>query len=278
MPSNDPIRPPTDGLRPLRYLLRTPLLLLHLLVSLPVALLLIGLPTARLRIGGERVDHRAIRAWQGGLLRVFGLRSRRVGTPLPGAALFVANHVSWIDITLLHSQHAVGFVAKSEISSWPLVGWLASRAGTIYHRRGNEHSLRDVMEQMVARMRSGGAIGVFPEGGTSDGRTLRVFHARILQTAVDADVPVQPVALCYGEHASAQTQVAFANGENFLQNFLRLLGDPAREAEVHFLEPVAPAAGGRRGMADTARKRIAAVLASGQPLDEAPVAADEVRP
>ena len=57
-----------------------------------------------------------------------------------------------------------------------------------------------------------------------------------------------------------QAEVAFARGENFLQNFLRLLGDPGRRVEVHFLEPVAPVAGGRRGMADTARRRIAAVL------------------
>ena len=237
------------------------MLALHLVVSLPIALALIGLPTASMRLrSGERVDHRTIRAWSSGLLRIFGFRLRRVGVPLPGAALFVANHVSWIDITLLHSQHAVGFVAKSEISRWPLVGWLASRAGTIYHRRGNEHSLRDVMEQMVARLRAGSAIGVFPEGGTGDGTALRVFHARILQTAVDADVPVQPVALCYGERASWQTQVAFAPGELFLHNFVRLLGDRARDAEVHFLEPVAPVAGGRRGMAETARKRIGEAL------------------
>ena len=248
-------------MRPLRYLFRVPLLLLHAVVSLPIALLVIGLPMARWRLrSGERLDHRAIRAWSAGLMRVFGFRLRRKGVPLPGAALFVANHVSWIDITLLHSQHAVGFVAKSEIERWPLVGWLASRANTIYHRRGSEHSLRDVMEQMVARLHAGASIGVFPEGGTSDGRALRVFHARILQTAVDADVPVQPVALCYGQRASEQTRVAFAPGENFLQNFLRLLGDPARVAEVHFLEPIAPVSGGRRGMADAARRRIGEAL------------------
>jgi len=121
MPSLDPqtIEPAVarrDWLRPLRYLLRVPLLLLHILVSLPVALLLIALPTASLRLrSGERVDHRAIRAWSAGLLRIFGFRLRRVGLPLQGATLFVANHVSWIDITLLHSQHAVGFVAKDRL-------------------------------------------------------------------------------------------------------------------------------------------------------------------
>jgi 1-acyl-sn-glycerol-3-phosphate acyltransferase len=263
MPSIDSTIARGDWLRPLRYLLRVPLLLLHLLVSLPIVLLLIGLPTARLCLGsGERVDHRAIRAWSAGLLRIFGFRLRRYGTPLPGAALFVANHVSWIDITLMHSQHAVGFVAKDEISRWPLIGWLGLRAGTIYHRRGSDHSLRDVMQQMVVRMRAGFAIGVFPEGGTGDGHRLRVFHARILQTALDAQVPVQPVALCYGDRGSAQALVAFAPGEPFVHNFLRLLGDRSRSAEVHFLEPVAAVAGGRRGMAELARTRIGAALAT----------------
>jgi len=251
-----------DWLRPLRYTLRVPLLLLHVVVSLPVALLLIALPTASMRLrSGERVDHRAIRAWSAVLLRIFGFRLRRVGLPLRGATLFVANHVSWIDITLLHSQHAVGFVAKDEISRWPLIGWLASRAGTIYHRRGSDHSLRDVMEQMVARMRAGFSVGVFPEGGTGDGRKLRVFHARILQTAVDAEVSVQPVALRYGEDGNAQAIVAFAPGEPFVHNFLRLLGGQGRIAEVHFLEPLEPVAGGRRGMAELARARISEALA-----------------
>jgi hypothetical protein len=69
-------------------------------------------------------------------MRVFGFRLRRRGTPLPGATLFVANHVSWIDIVALHSQRMMGFVAKREISRWPLVGWLATRGETIYHERG----------------------------------------------------------------------------------------------------------------------------------------------
>lgn len=265
MPSNDPLTIEAatvrgDRLRPLRYLLRTPLLLLHVAVSLPITLLLIALPTARLRLRGERVDHRAIRAWSTGLLRIFGFSLRRVGAPSHDATLFVANHISWIDITLMHSQHAMGFVAKDEISRWPLIGWLASRAGTIYHRRGSDHSLRDVMEQMVARLRAGFAVGVFPEGSTGDGRVLRVFHARILQTAVDADVPVQPVALRYGDGGNAQTIIAFAPGEPFVHNFLRLLGGPGRVAEVHFLEPFAAVAGGRRGMAELARARIAEAL------------------
>jgi 1-acyl-sn-glycerol-3-phosphate acyltransferase len=221
-----------DPARALRYAWRTPLLLLHLLVALPLTVLLINPLTARWRLGGERADHRVIRLWSTGMMRIFGFRVRRIGTPLRGAAMFVANHVSWMDITLLHSQRVVGFVAKAEISRWPLIGWLARRGGTIYHHRGSNESLHGVLHQMVEQLQLGQAVGVFPEGGTTPGDTVRTFHARIFQAAVVAEVPVQPVALRYGRGGSAQTVIAFGPRENFLQNFLRVLGEPGIERGV----------------------------------------------
>jgi len=249
-----------DALRGARYAVRLPLLFLHLVIALPITLALINPLTRRWTVAGERIDHRAIRLWSRGLMRIFGWRTRRIGMPLPGAALFVANHVSWLDIELMHSQRAVGFVAKSEISRWPLIGWIARRGGTIYHRRGNTESLAGVLHEMVERLQSGQAVGVFPEGGANAGDTVKTFHARIFQAAVAAQVPVQPVALRYGAGGSAQTTIAFAPGENFLQNFWRVLGEPARMAEVHFLEPLPPSADGRRKLAETSRERILAVM------------------
>jgi 1-acyl-sn-glycerol-3-phosphate acyltransferase len=263
-PAPLPGRLPRDRLRPLRYLWRTPVLLLHLVIGLPLAMLLINPLSARITLrSGERFDHRTIRFWAAILVRLFGLRVRRYGEPLDGAAMFVANHVSWLDILLMHSQRAVGFVAKAEISRWPLIGRMAGLAGTIYHHRGSNESLHGVMHQMVDRLRGGQAVGVFPEGRTTDGREIGVFHARIFQPAVLADVPVQPVALRYGAGGSAQTQIAFARGENFLRNFLRLLGDPPRPAEVHFLTPVATGVeDGRRRLAAACREQIIRAMSS----------------
>lgn len=249
-----------DGLRPLRYLVRIPLLAVHACVFLPITLLMINPVCARMVFRGERLDHRAIRWWSLGMVRIFGFKTKRYGTPLPGAVLFVANHVSWIDITLLHSQRWMGFVAKAEIANWPLIGWMASRGGTIYHHRGSNDSLHGVMHQMVERLQKGLACAVFPEGRTTNGHEIGTFHARIFQPAVLAEVPAQPVALKYGVGGNAQTIIAFGPKENFLQNLVRLLGEPTRIAEVHFLEPVASSEEGRSRMAATCRERIMAAM------------------
>ncbi len=264
-----PVAPASgDGLliRIFRYVYRVPLLLWHLLVDLPLVMLLGSPPLGGIDVGGMRLDRRLIRAWSAGLMRVFGMRVQGIGMPVSGATLFVANHVSWVDIVALHSQKTMGLVAKREIASWPLIGWLAVRSETIFHQRGSQESLGGVLQVMLARLRSGHCVGVFPEGRTRDGHEVGPFHARIFLAAVEAGVPVQPVALRYGANGSAQSIVAFAPTEHFLGNFLRLLGEPSRPVEVVFLAPIVPAdAGSRRRIAELARERIVAAMRPAQP-------------
>ncbi len=253
--------PDRDLLRPLRYLWRVPLLLVYIVLGILLCgCILTWNRHAVMKNGREPFTHRMIRAWSTGLMRVFGLRSVRIGQPLADPVLFVANHTSWIDIELLHSQRAACFVAKAEIANWPLVGWLAASGGTIFHRRGSNHSLAAVMQVMVDRLREGRSVAVFPEGGTGHNGVLKVFHARIFQAALDADVPVQPVALRFARDGKRLIDAGFREDENFMQNILRMLGGPSMDAEVHFLEPVPTSPDGRRRMADLARERIAIAL------------------
>ncbi len=252
--------PLTIGVLSWRYLYRVPLLVWHLCVHLPITLALINDVTGPIRIRGERLDSRMVRFWQGNLMRLFGFRLRTFGTPHQGPCLSVANHVSWLDITLIHSQRVVHFVAKSEISRWPLVGWMARKAGTIYHQRGNTDSLNTVSDMMVARMHAGHSVGVFPEGGSSTSFFVRTFHARIFQPALDAKAVIQPISLRYLRDGALANSVPFQAGEGFLVNFLRLLGEPGGEAQVHFLPVIDSSGQQRRTLAQLAHSAISACV------------------
>ena len=255
MSTRSPIVEPL--LRGLRYVLRVPLLLWHVIVDLPIVLALIALGR------GGPLAHRAVCWYARWLLRIFGLHVRREGTPLPGGTLFVANHISWVDIMVLHSQHMMGFVAKSEIRGWPVIGWIVAQAETVFLQRGNGDSLQHVIAVMAERLREGRAVGAFPEGGSRDGRALGTFHARIFAAAVEASAPVQPVALCFGPRSSAQPVIAFAPREGFAGNFVRLLGEPSRPVRVCFLNPILPGQySGRRDIAEDAQAQVAKAMAA----------------
>jgi 1-acyl-sn-glycerol-3-phosphate acyltransferase len=256
---------PRDRMRPLRYLWRIPLVLLHIVFAVLICAFILTWSSAVMKDGREPFAHRAIRLWSVLLLRIFGFRSLRFGTPLPDPVLFVANHTSWLDITVVHSQRAACFVAKAEIARWPLVGWMAARGGTIFHRRGSNHSLASVMAVMVERLHGGRSVAVFPEGGTGHNGVLRVFHARIFQAALDAGVPVQPVALRFARQGRRVIDAGFRDNETFMGNVIRLLGEAPLDVEVHFLEPVAVSADGRRRMAEASRERIAVALDTDTP-------------
>ncbi|TAH47221.1 MAG: 1-acyl-sn-glycerol-3-phosphate acyltransferase [Rhodocyclaceae bacterium] len=257
--------PRKDAWRPLRYLVRTPFVLLHVFVGLPVTVLALSPPLASIPVGKVRLGHFMTSWWSGTFVRLFGFRIRVFGKAQQGAVMYVANHLSWLDIELMHSQRAISFVAKSEIERWPVVGWLATRGGTIYHRRGSNDSMANVVAQATDRLRDGLAVGIFPEGGTGRGDTVRTFHARIFQAALDAGVPVQPVALRYGRNGRQDLSMPFAPKEPFFVNLLRVLGNPAMDAEVHFLEVVEPAPDARRRMAEQSRARIVDTLGYGDP-------------
>lgn len=133
----------------------------------------------------------------GALLRGFGVRLAVSGTPHPGA-LFVANHVSWIDIAVLARRTGAGFVAKQEISNWPLLGSLARRWGCIMIDRNRRLAVRDVSGAITECLAQGSGLVIFPEGTTGNGIDLLPFHSSLLTVAGDLDGRmVQPVGIAY---------------------------------------------------------------------------------
>lgn len=239
-----------------RLLYRIPWLILHLVLGLPPTLVAQTAPFRAMHIGGERVSDIFLYWWSGSVCAIFGLRRRIRGEFKPGPQLVVANHISWLDIQLLHSVSPMGFVAKAEIQTWPLAGWIAGFGDTVFHHRGSHDSASGVASVMAQRLREGSKIAVFPEGGILPGKGIKRFHARLFAAAQDTGTPVQPVMIRYQRGGQHEFSMTFLPGENFIANFFRLLGQAPCLAELDILPMIDPAGMQRRELASEAESLI----------------------
>lgn len=154
--------------------------------------------------------------WSRQLLHILGIRLVVQGQARPGAKLVVSNHVSWLDIVAINSVVPSRFVSKAEVGQWPLIGPLVTAAGTLYLVRERRRDAMRVLGLMAKAMREGHTVAVFPEGTTGDGHGVMHFHANLLQAAVDAPVPVQPVVLRYSDPQHAFSPIAAYVGDTTL--------------------------------------------------------------
>lgn len=152
--------------------------------------------------------------------------------------LWVANHVSWVDGPVFGSVAPAYFVGKAEIRSWPVIGKIASAGGTFFVKRGSGDS-GSVASQMANLLQTGESIIFFPEATTTDGRRVYKIHSKLLQAAVEAQVPVQPlVALYQARDGSLCKTVPWHGGESFMTHMMGVLKQPAGTAHVMACEPV----------------------------------------
>ena len=163
------------------------------------SLVLTGVGTALLFY--PRMDraarNRQLMAWAGRLMRILNIELRVSGAPPVGGAVLVANHISWLDIHVLHSLLPARFISKAEVRDWPLLGQLAKAAGTLFITREKKSDAIRVNQEMAAELQAGECLAFFPEGTTSDGQGMRVFFPSLFQPAVEAGCPVIPAALRY---------------------------------------------------------------------------------
>ena len=95
-----------------------------------------------------------IRSWCRETLEILSIRLTVQGDLPPAnvmSVLFIANHVSWLDILAINAFRRTRFVAKSEVRRWPVIGWLAARTGTIFFRRASPREVARAAKRMVRR-------------------------------------------------------------------------------------------------------------------------------
>jgi 1-acyl-sn-glycerol-3-phosphate acyltransferase len=189
-----------------------------------------------------------------------GARERGGVPDFGGGVLVVANHLSWLDILALGAVQPMRMVAKREIRDWPLVGAVAARAGTLFVDRAGLRALPSVVAEAATALRAGAAVGLFPEGTTWCGAATGVFRRAGFQAALDAGVPVRPVALGMRLADGSRTGVgAFIGEDTLVDSLLRVARLPELVLEVTVLPPLLPVPGlDRRELARRAELAIAA--------------------
>ena len=199
---------------------------------------LVGMWTIYVRFPQFSLEQREMRvqAWALQFLALWDIHLKVLGRPVQnGPALMVANHISWLDISVIHAARHCRFVSKSDIRDWPLLGTLATGAGTLYIERTSRKDALRMVKDMTEAMKNGDVVAVFPEGTTSDGRQLLPFHANLIQAAIQADVPVQPMSLKFVDAASGEPSFApcYIGDDTLIGSMWRTLRARRIEAVVH---------------------------------------------
>ena len=179
------------------------------------------------------------------------------GTPTSEPALWVCNHISWLDILLLAGNNCVDFVAKSEVADWPIIGGVIRRTGTLFIDRNNKFKAYRALPELQQRLESGTSVLIFPEGTTSSGESCLPFKPMFYQAAIRSNMLIQPVSLSY-EHldGSPCPEVAFIGDDEFSVSFKQILKKQQIIAHITYLPAMKAEQWHRKEMANLNQQHI----------------------
>ncbi len=185
-------------IRVLFFLLWTGLALLVFVVAIPL---------------GQRLT--IARFWHKGCLKLFAVKLKIIGEKSQQAPiLFVANHVSYLDIIILGSQLKGSFVSKAEVRKWPLFGWLSTLQNTVFiNRRSREIKVQ--LQELSNRVTNRENLIIFPEGTSTDGKIVKPFKSSLFAICdLHPELNIQPIGLKYlnnrGEHLTDEVRDQYA--------------------------------------------------------------------
>ncbi len=235
-----------------------------------LALLPAQIVAVALQLGlAERIP----RFYHRGVCRFIGLDVARRGEMSPRRpTLFVCNHTSYLDITVLGGLITGCFVAKREVADWPFYGLLAKLQRSVFvtRRRGKTGGARD---ELAGRLDAGDNLILFPEGTSNDGNRVLPFKSALFSVAErrphDAPLTVQPVSIAYSKldgqpmPRHLRPLVAWYGDMELVGHLWRLLGLGTLTVEVTFHPPVTiEAFGTRKALATHCHATIAAAVSA----------------
>jgi 1-acyl-sn-glycerol-3-phosphate acyltransferase len=199
-----------------------------------------------------------VQRWSRRMLRALGITLHIEGeAPQHGPLLLVANHLSWLDILVVHAARHCRFVSKSEVHHWPVIGPMAEGGRTLFIERASRRDAMRVVHQMATSLSSGDILAIFPEGTTSDGSVLLPFHANLIQAAISSQAPVMPLGLSYREaNGQPSRAVLYIGDDTLVGSVLKTLGARRLTARVRFGQPQVAQGRDRRAWAQDLHEAV----------------------
>jgi 1-acyl-sn-glycerol-3-phosphate acyltransferase len=221
----------------IRFTLRLLLFLLNLGAGLLIAALVFH--------GGNREYHHhksIIRRWLKLCALITGCKVKMIrpadqSNDVRGS-LFVANHVSWLDIFVFGGWFTLRFLSKSEVRDWPFFGWLSAASGTLFIERGR--GAKDSITEIQKALVNMDNVMVFPESTTSSGVAVKPFHPRLLKAAIEAKRPVIPVMIRYHDNNQPLTDIALDEENHIGVTMWRVLSRPRTQVIIQQFSPIWP--------------------------------------
>ena len=215
--------------------MKTLKILLHILFVIPLCLLIL--------ISTKRQQEKMIQFWCKRLLSIFEIKVEVKGLDSylfnQKQYLMVANHISWIDIIVIQSIKPSIFVAKSDVASWPLFGWVAQMTGTIFIKRDKVSDIKKALKKMKRRLMKR-SVCIFPEGTSTNGRYLLPFKSNLFQASIDTNKSILPLCLRYKQKSVYSDKVAFVGDMSLVDSIMKIKNENDISVEMEVLQPIRP--------------------------------------
>ncbi len=208
-----------------------------------------------------------IRSWSQKTLDVLGIQVVHE-TPLQHShhesppRLLVANHVSWVDALIIQTIQPSIFVAKAEVKSWPIVGSIATGCGVVFVNRNSPASARHMVDELSSALHHGYCVAGFPEGTSSEGSSVKLFHGNLFEAAINHNIHVQPLAIRYTNPLSGALclKAAFIGDIGFVQSLHQVMSSKGIQAKVQLCEMLSPEGHTRRTLAHLSQRSVSSQL------------------
>lgn len=208
-----------------------------------------------------------IRWWTQRACRILAVRLHVKGTAsIVQDTLFVANHISWLDIIALSAVMNTKFISKDTVRYWPVIGWLAAAIGTLFIHRGKSFAVNRMIEDVRLELDNNHSILVFPEGTTTDGRQVARFHAGLFKSVSGSSHFVQAIALRYRRQGGVDKFAPYIGNDNFAGHLFRIASLRETCLEVAFSQPFQTANMSRYDIAMAAHDVIVDMLRGHQDI------------